>query len=161
MADKLDKKLSWISDCENGLENIVRFFQETNDFEESYVKFQNFLFIYSDKKKKRFIENIYSFILKIERSKNGWNRTLKCEIPSMDSIFILTKDEEEIDLFPIKKVSFHIERKKNPLNEEQLLSEKFSSEKLLGTKVVDDYVIDYMKKSCELLQKALHNFKAN
>ena len=157
MADKLDKRLSWTLNCENGLENIVKFFQETDDFEESFLDFKKLNFVYSDKKKK-FIEDLSYFVVKIQKSASGWNRTLKFEIPTRKSIFVLSNN---IDLFPTKKVSFHLNRKKFPLTEEQKMSERFSEEKLLGTKEVDEYVIDYMKKSYELLQKALYDFKSN
>jgi len=164
MAENLEKRLSWVPQCENGIERIVEFFQEITPFEEYYYGSVFYLFFWKEKKRHavNLLGKFASNVGKKPDQYQEWNTTKEDKIPSNDSVFIrvddVIKEQYEDDNITLHtmNVTKCLERKLCPPEER---NEKYPGQWEQELEILNEITLLFMKNNYRLLKEPLEKFR--
>jgi len=159
IAQNLEKDLSWVTDCTNGMDRIVEFFQKTSVAQDEFtelikgIQFKN--------KKQKFVSELEKFFKNAGRCKNGWNRTNTGENPNASNVFINMIAPYD-ELFTTRSVYSHLSRRNNPIGEVDTIVKKDSAGKWNETGLIENsFVNPFIKNNYEILKDAIKELENN
>lgn len=159
VALNVEKELSWVPTCSNGMDKIVDFFKITSPAQDKFLELtKGFKF---KKEKQKFISEFSKFLENSGRCKYGWNRTEKGEIPNSSSVFINMKVPYD-EMFYTRSVADHLSRRSNPKGE----IDCFVKEERHGIwnetgLVENDFVNPFMSKNYQFLLSVIKELPKN
>jgi len=163
IAQNLEKDLSWVTDCTNGMDRIVEFFQKTSVAQDEFTKLIKEVQFKINKQ--NFISILENFFRNAGRCKDGWNRTNEGEVPSSSNVFINMKAPYD-ELFTTRSVYSHLSRRNNPIGEVDYAANYAIGGASVGkwneTGLIEDqFVNPFMKKNYKILKEAIKEFQNN
>ena len=157
IAKELEKKLSWIPNCSNGMDRIVEFFEITSSTQDNVLKILGGV-NFKKEKNREFIENFKKFLENTGRCEYGWNRTKVGEIPNSSSVFINMKVPYD-EMFNTRSVYEHLSRRNNPKGEVDYAVKESAYGKWNETGLIENEIVNpFMKENYQFLQKNLRKF---
>lgn len=160
MAENLERKLSWIPSCEDGLDRILEFFREITPLEEYYYSSVEDLFFLS-RRKSQFIYNLSTFMFRVGKIHNEWNKTEKGEIPSEKSIFIYV-DFETVEIYEDQNLRINtvplstcIDKKKG--NHKEIWRGQLKKE----TEIMNQISLEFLKRNYSFFKNSIDIFRSS
>ena len=150
LAKKLEAELSWVPNCNNGMDRIIEFFQSVSSAQDKVTDLiKDFRF---KNEKEKFIFGFLKFFENAGRQKHGWNRTDKGQNPCSSNVFIGLKVPYD-EMFLTRSVAEHLNRRNNPKGEVDFALKEDCKGKWNETGLIEhEYVNPFMKKNYEFLR---------
>lgn len=159
VALNVEKELSWVPICSNGMDKIIDFFKITSEAQDKVAELAKG--IKFEKNKQNFISRFTAFLSNTGRDQYGWNRTKNGEIPNPSNVFINIKVPFD-EMFNTRSVAEHLSRRSNPKGEVDCFVKEERHGIWNETGLVEnDFVNPFMRKNYQFLQQVIKELPKN